>query len=182
MAAVVAVMSARVSISQKSALLAFEYLPPESTLIPSHPLRKAIQELRAALAPKSKTSAKRKTEKRNRSKRKETSAIYEQVAKRAGGKCECGCEGEAAPSFATAQIQMDHFWGRGKTRQTVENCWMLSAFHHDLKSRNVPDAEAWLEAFRNHCRKHGYLAEAGKVTTRIVSRDFIARAESVGAP
>lgn len=107
------------------------------------------------------------------SKRLETGRIYRAVEKRAGGRCECGCgtpfasEGENAP-------QMDHFWGRGKVPQTVENCWMLTARHHAEKGG--PGRLAWLGKFKTHADGHRYFAESAKAAREIESELLILQA------
>jgi hypothetical protein len=120
----------------------------------------AFVALQSALAPRPKSSAVKRTEARKKSKREETAAIREAVFARAGGRCEmhdqtglrCGLPAE----------EMDHFFGRGRAKQTVQNCWALCCGDHRNKTLNRPGGAYWFERFAEHARRHGYLAEAAR--------------------
>lgn len=99
----------------------------------------------------------------NQSKREETRAIWEACWKRCGGQCECLCGGDVRraeedspfnhwPHIAT----MDHFRGRARVRQAVENCWILRADCHREKTNERPDKATWLRRFIVHAERHGY--------------------------
>lgn len=90
----------------------------------------------------------------------QTREIREAVFARAGHCCE---ESECA-SFPSA---MDHFWGRGKEAQTIENCWALCPRHDREKTENRPSAAYWVYLFIAHCEKHGYVAEAEKAAAKL---------------
>lgn len=138
----------RISISAKHARAIISDVP--------HPLLdEALAAIRAQLAPRPRSSAAKKTERKRRDKKAETSAIREQVAARANGACEqCGW---AFRPFNPGEL--DHFRGRGKVLQSVENTWLLCRDCHREKTLNAPDAAAWLERFAAHCQRHGYAVE-----------------------
>lgn len=138
---------------------------------------RAIAELRAGLVIKPKTSAVKKTLKRRRTKGAETKAIYAEVAKRANGWCEA-CGSRFSP-FNPAQL--DHFWGRGKTAQTVENCWLLHATCHSDKTANRPNRVHWLVTFRDFAHRHGYVSEEAKIGIRIGAEHLLREAAGVGS-
>jgi len=93
-------------------------------------------------------------------KRDETSVIRAACYERAAGVCECGCGRPAHHDAAAlridwnAQAELDHFFGRGKVKQSVETCWILRADCHREKTNNRPDALVWLQKFIGHCQKH----------------------------
>jgi hypothetical protein len=123
-------------------------------------------ELRRALAPKPTSSARKKTAAKKRTRRQQTSAIYEEVAKRAGGKCEACRGGFSAFAYSVNRPELDHFYGRGRSAD-VASCWMLCATCHHHKTNNRPDAGYWLRTFFSHCIAHGYSAEAEKARARL---------------
>lgn len=129
-----------------------------------HPLLdEAIAELRRQLAPRPKSSAVRKTETKRRSKREETRAIYDLVDDRAAGRCEaCGLL-----FWPLNAPELDHFWGRGKARQTVENCWLIHRTCHREKTDGRPTAAYWLERFIVHAYNRGYSSEVSKAQARL---------------
>lgn len=109
----------------------------------------------------------RRLEKKGRkaSKREETARIRAEVFARADGRCE-HC------SFAldnNGPGEMDHFFGRGKERQTVRNCWALCRLCHRRKTNNWPDAALWLRAFFNHAHRLEFWTEAAKARARLES-------------
>lgn len=100
-------------------------------------------------------------------KRLETDVIYATCLARAAGHCECGCGGvlDAVPAgwaWSTRPMgvpEMDHFASR-RVPQTVQNCWILRADCHREKTRNHPDAAAWLRRFMAHCDQRIIAGEA----------------------
>jgi hypothetical protein len=115
----------------------------------------AEQSIRDQLAPRPTSTAVKKTRAKRASKTKETKRIRALVAERADGRCEA-----CAAYFAEFNpAQMDHFWGRGKTAQSVENCWLLHATCHSDKTANRPSREHWLDMFASHCARHAYARE-----------------------
>lgn len=122
-------------------------------------------ELFEALAPRRKSAAVRKTEAKRRAKRTETSAIYDAADDRAAGRCEaCGLLFETSDG-----PELDHFRGRGKAQQTIENCWLLHRTCHHQRTNNSPSAAYWLERFIIHADKHGYAAEAARARVRLAT-------------
>lgn len=126
----------------------------------SNELARAIDALAAALKPRPKSSQAKRTESRRRAKLDEARRIREAVFARAGGRCEMRyVDGDRC---ALRPTEMDHFFGRGKTRQTVENCWALCGADHRAKTLNTPSAEFWLRSFKTHAEMHGYATEASR--------------------
>lgn len=81
---------------------------------------------------------------------------------RSAGNCECGC-GYALTEGGGLQNgtpELDHFFGRGKVKQSVETCWILRADCHREKTNNRPDAATWLRKFIEHL--HGIPLEKGR--------------------
>lgn len=172
-------MSGRVTISKKAAR-ALEHAAGLSLPLLGPVDLMALSELRAAL--KSRPSkparkeglAKKKTKRAD--KNAETVEIRYAVAKRAGDRCECGC-GQMFAVFDP--LEMDHFFPKGRTPQTVENCWALTRSSHALKTRNFPSAGWWLEQFIRHCKRYGYEAEAKRAQRRLDSLRYIQAASEV---
>lgn len=160
-------MSARVSLSAKHAnvllklakmgrdMRQFSHIGTEHA---------AVAALESALKPSEKKRAvrrsKRETTKANAAtKQVQTSTIRAAVMRR-DWRCNL-CLRENLP------LEFDHFFGRGKEPQSVENCWALCFDCHDDKTNNRPNAKAWLERFVNHCLEHGYMAAATKAQVRL---------------
>jgi hypothetical protein len=121
----------RISISRKNAEAIYRYLNAETTAI----WMPAFHELRAALQPRAKSSAVRKTEKKRRTKGAETKAIRAAVMERAGGACEvCGGAGP---------LDLHHAFGRIRVPQAKSNCVALCRRCHDELTRNYPTAAHW---------------------------------------
>ncbi len=145
-------MSPSIRISAKSARVLLDALGPKSV---SPPIDRALCELVDGLAPKPRSSAVRKTERKRRAKSVALKEIRAAVFARAAGRCEC-CGQVATP---TNPLTVDHFFGRGKAKQSVANCWGLTVLHHREKTDNVPDALSWLRSFISHSRRHDYPQE-----------------------
>lgn len=167
-----------IRISEKTAKELLAYFDDEQVTVSAQ----TVRELRSAIRPKpSSTSYAKQKRKKKASRRDEAAAIRAQVMARAGGRCECGCEhnvyGEDESFLFVAT--MDHFWGRGKTKQTVENCWCLAIRCHDQKTMNFPNAATWLCKFITHAQKHGYTSEASRARARLEALELISQAEKV---
>ncbi len=91
-----------------------------------------------------------------------TRKIYDAVARRADGQCECGCS-----RFLCGDGELDHALSR-RVPQTIQNCWLLKRECHDNFTNNRPDGAARLVAFIAHCRKHGYAGELARAESRLV--------------
>lgn len=92
----------------------------------------------------------------------ETKRIRAACLARAGESCECGCQ-----RFLGEDAQMDHQAGRGRARQTVENCWMLTAHCHEQRTLNKPSAAWWLRAYASHCARWNYSHEHERAIARL---------------
>lgn len=109
---------------------------------------------------------------RRTSKREETSAIWEGCWQRCGGKCECGCGQTLAPrglsGFTNSKPTLDHFFGKARVKQAVQNCWMLRwDCHLEGKTQNKDGARIWHEKFITHCERYSYAAEAERARKRL---------------
>lgn len=78
------------------------------------------------------------------------------VAARAGGACE-GCFARAGEA-----LHWDHFHGRAR-EESVESTWMLCPRCDHRKTVNEPSRIHWLEEFKVHCQRHGYVGQVAKV-------------------
>jgi 5-methylcytosine-specific restriction endonuclease McrA len=125
----------------------------------------AFATLERALKPRPKSSQVRKTAAKRRAKRTETSAIYEEVAKRAPNTCECGCGRPFLASMLDAPT-MDHFFGRARA-ESVDTVWRLRAECHRAKTDGWPDAGGWLVKFIEHCDFYGYESAREKAVARL---------------
>ena len=111
--------------------------------------------------------------------RKQTSTVYEAVAKRAGmtlvgtvwvgGLCECGCGMPLCHGDLVAKPELDHARGKKNAPESVKNCWMLRADCHRLKHRGP--AREWLAKYIAHSEKHGNLGEACWAGDRLADLD-----------
>lgn len=123
--------------------------------------RHALIALGDAMAPKKFVVAARKARRAKQQTRKEkTAAIYEQVAKRADGHCECCGEVFTENSFSWSP-QMDHFHSGANKRalESVEGCWLVAALCHQLKGISKPSRRYWLKTFLAHSKRHGLNGE-----------------------
>lgn len=142
----------RVSISPKHARAIVSEDP--------HPLLdEALESIRQQLAPKKKNPLKSfETRKqvrasKKKTKREETSAIYDEVAERADGACEL-CD-EAFSELDPPEF--DHARGRSRARQSAKNTWLIHRGCHRAK-HNGP-AEEWLVEYRAHAHNHRFWDE-----------------------
>lgn len=95
----------------------------------------------------------------------ETAMLRQMAFVRANGFCECG-ECEQRLKFVW---ELDHFWGRVRQPQKLENVWCLNPECHFKKTRNSPGAIAWCERFAEHATRHGYEGEVVSANNRIFS-------------
>lgn len=86
--------------------------------------------------------------------------VYRTVMERAAGRCEA--DGVAGP------LHLDHFFGRAKAPETVENCWALCHACDGAKTLNHPDAATWLRRFIDHAVVYGYEAAAVRARNRLI--------------
>ncbi len=163
----------RVSISWKvaQALLGYCILPV------SEAPGSAVAALRAALKPrpvkKFVKAARARKATRKASKRQETKDIRAAVMLRAGNRCE-GC---FFVTFIGPSLEMDHFFPKARTQQTVRNCWALCHSCHRMKTDNRPGAAFWLEAFIAHATRNDYLAEARTARSRLQALELMEQVE-----
>jgi hypothetical protein len=147
-------MAPSVKISRKTAmgLLGFSTL---ALLKPAE--ERLFRELHAAIkasGPKKFVKAARKVKRAKKAtKKEETAEIWAQVMARADGLCECGCGYQFGPMIVA---ELDHFFPKARTRQSVATCWALTSACHRLKTRNEPSAEDWLCKFIGHAERHEY--------------------------
>lgn len=121
----------------------------------------------------------RKHHEKHGRKARKTMAVYDAVATRAAGMCECGCDralGDVLSFYAAPE--MDHFWGRARA-ESVETCWMLRAECHRDKTNNRPDRREWLGRFAQHCLRYEYRTERRRALDRKDSLDDIEAAAEV---
>jgi hypothetical protein len=90
---------------------------------------------------------------------REHAKVYAAVNARSGGMCEFASEALICCGDAT---EHDHFWGRGKVKETPENVWHLCKSHHDRKTAWEPDRRRWVVWFRNHCYRNDFREEQAK--------------------
>jgi hypothetical protein len=164
-----------VRISLKTARRLMELINRDS--VPAGSSFEAINGLRRAMEPKRsiKASRVRKTAKRA-TKKEETAAVRDLVMERADGFCEA-CEINFDPDLRPGEL--DHFWGRGKEKQTAENCWALCRGCHRAKTDNVPSRSYWLAQFGNHCAVKGYDRQCARANREIEAAFDIAAAASL---
>lgn len=91
--------------------------------------------------------------------------VYSECEERAAGRCEsCGLPFGIG---LTDRPECDHFFGRAKAPETVENCWLIHSRCHRDKSDNFPTAAVWLLRFANHCLKHQYTEAAQRARDKL---------------
>lgn len=78
-----------------------------------------------------------------------TPDLYQLLAARARGRCECGECGLGVPPG-----EIDHFFSRGRAEENEFSCWVLRPFCHQRKSLNHPSAAHWLLLFIKHCKRY----------------------------
>jgi len=133
---------------------------------------RALAGSRSARMSRQRTAVKREAKKTDR--RTGVQTIRPRVEARAAGACECGCGGPLDTGYWANKAEWDEFWGRGRIDDpkglakpervppTFENTWMLRRECHDAKTNERPSRRAWLERFRGHCIRHGYMGDAAK--------------------
>lgn len=111
---------------------------------------------RRALAPRPKKPSVKAREGKRRGGNTETRAIYGVVAKRANGRCEnCG-----DPFRPGNPPELDHMLGRGRARQSAENCWLIHLTCHRAKHAGMPSPSWWFARMARHARERGHGATA----------------------
>ena len=91
-----------------------------------------------------------------------TKRLRASVFERADGEC------EACGKFVSPETgHLDHFFGRAKAEETLENCWALCVPCDDAKTRNSPTASVWLSVFATHARRYGYAAVVERACAKV---------------
>ncbi len=87
-------------------------------------------------------------------------------------RAECRCE--ACGRWLGDGGEIDHFWGRAKVKESVENCWLLCGADtldwrpcHRQKTDNHPSAAYWVLVFQGHCNIYHYEAEQHRCEVRL---------------
>ena len=62
---------------------------------------------------------------------------------------------------------LDHFWGRAKVKESLENCWILCAWCDHDKTTNHPSNTDWCDRFRKHCITHQYTEQLERIEARV---------------
>lgn len=124
--------------------------------------------------------AKHRREKRAEDKRVFDSLSFEtrRIRREVFARAHDTCEVEECSSPAT---EMDHFFGRGKEKQSTKNCWALCSPHHRMKTDNDPNPSWWLIEFVGHTRTHGYRQEEARAYKKLQFRQA-QRALAANAP
>lgn len=91
------------------------------------------------------------------------------LIERAGNLCECGC-GLPFDTSLKGTRTFDHFAGRGRVEDCLEEIWVLRWGHHKAKTDLEPDAPSWLKRFATHCRRYGYAKQLERTEARL---DFV---------
>lgn len=174
-------MSSRVSLSRRDAkILDLALGDPDVHSQLGRLALRALDRLRLALAPKPKRVAATKARKakvatKRATKREETARIYDAASERADRRCEA-CNGWF--SFMD-QAELDHARGRGRVRQALSNVWLIHQSCHRARHAGSPSREHWLDRWADHCRRHGYSAEAFDADAKLESRSLIQAAAAV---
>lgn len=128
----------------------------------------ALDNLRSSLAPKKfvKASRARKAAKK-KTKKEETAEIRAAVMKRADGMCECGCGCPLSGTAFNGIAELDHFFPKGRTKQSIRTCWALRRACHQAKTLNHPSPDSWLARFIRHCERNGYPVEGSIALRRL---------------
>lgn len=165
--------SRSIRISEKAGRILQAYLRAYEGTV--SPLGDVQREVERALQPKRyvQLAAKRKA-RAKRSKREETSAIYEKVLARSEFRCEA-CHRQF---WLYDPGELDHFFGR-RGPQSERTCWVLHRECHRQKTENLPSAEVWLKQFLAHCVCHGYAEEASRARRRLEALELVEQAKSI---
>jgi hypothetical protein len=143
----------RVSLSTKSAraLLAIARCTTNPLLSGD---KRAVEELEAALSPRPKSSAVRKTEEKKRSKAAELRDIKAAIFARSKGLCEFLC-GRAA-------VDPHHAFGRVRVKQSERNCLAACRTCHRALTDNNPSAAFWWQRVAFAFSRLGFVPEEGE--------------------
>lgn len=92
------------------------------------------------------------------------------VFARADGNCEGPCGGYVSEETG----HLDHFFGRAKAEETLENCWALCVTCDDNKTNNRPfrlgsthGAADWCDCFYEHSIKLGNHLAAQRAADKV---------------
>lgn len=134
-------------------------------------LRRAREELEAALKPKrSKAPARARREAKRKTKRELFDAIKRQVFARSGGKCElCGVRVASDPH---------HVFGRVRVPESVSNVIAVCRRCHDAITQSKPSAAHWQREQIHHLEAYGYTEEARRMRALLESESLIREAEA----
>lgn len=101
-----------------------------------------------------------------------TKRLRAAVFARAKELCECGCG-----RYVNAEEgRLDHFFGRAKAKESESNCWALTVFCDERKTRNEPSAAYWLKKFIAHADKYFFAAESERAFGKLVALQAKGRA------
>lgn len=115
---------------------------------------------------------------KKQTKREETAAIREAVMDRAGDWCECGCGRVLGGSHFAYAAELDHFFPKSRTRQTVKTCWAITRMCHRDKTDNRPDRETWLRKFIAHANRHGFTRECAVASLQLEALELVDQAKA----
>jgi 5-methylcytosine-specific restriction endonuclease McrA len=91
--------------------------------------------------------------------------VYAEVEERAGGCCEsCGLPFGIG---LKERPEADHFFGRAKAPESIENVWLIHSKCHRDKTDSFPTAAVWLLRFANHCIKFRYEEAAQRAKDKL---------------
>lgn len=90
--------------------------------------------------------------------------VYREVDARSQGRCE---ETNGVTECCNDATEHDHFWGRGKEKETTETVWHLCKFHHDSKTAWDPGRAEWIRRFKLHAARHRYREQEAKCDREI---------------
>lgn len=94
-----------------------------------------------------------------------TKRLRAAIFARARGRCEAGCGRFITPESG----HMDHFFGRAKQPESVENCWALCLACDEAKTVNSPNARTWLLAFMRFADRYGYGLEYERAQVKLLA-------------
>lgn len=92
-----------------------------------------------------------------------TKKLRTAVFRRASEACE-GCGRHITEETG----HLDHFFGRAKAEESLENCWALCLACDDAKTVNRPSAAHWLERFITHADRYAYEAAAERAHAKLL--------------
>lgn len=105
--------------------------------------------------------------------------IRKAVFRRAQGVCEFCSRSLGADD---ERGHLDHFRGRAKVPESVENCVALCLQCDARKTANSPSAAYWVDKYERHCTLHGYAEEVAWAQTRLAVLRQKGMAENFTSP